>query len=224
MGVGRIQGVAGMNPNFNTPTSTDDPRIGYFDALAEQWDHCEPLGGSPQGRLAAHRTLLGFRPGQDVLEVGCGTGMITAWLAEQVAPGRVTAVDFSPAMIAQARAKHIDADFECKDACRDDFGLARYDVVFCFHSFPHFRDQAAALQRLGRALKAGGRLLVMHLAGSTRINDFHAALEGPVRGDRLPQGLEWEPLLAAAGLTCSRLIDEEALFFLQAHKLPPASS
>lgn len=195
---------------------SSDPRIGYFDALADRWDEHGPSGAEMTARLATSADLLGLRGGEELLEVGCGTGKTTAWLAERVAPGRVTAVDFSAGMVARARAKGIDADFACLDVCDGDLGKRRYDVILCLHSFPHFRDQPAALRSFARALKPAGRLIVMHLAGSDHINGFHAGIEGAVRGDRLPVGDEWPALLAAAGLAPVRLIDREDLFFLEA--------
>ncbi len=193
-----------------------DPRIAYFDALAEDWDHQEPSAETMVSRMRQHRDLLALKAGEDLLEVGCGTGKTTAWLARQVAPGRVTAVDFSAAMIDRARAKGIDAEFLCADVCEADLGRGRYDVVLCFHAFPHFRDQPGALARLGAALKPAGRLLVMHLAGSEQINRFHAGLSGAVRGDALPAEGDWPGLLVPAGLRLGKLIDREDLYFLEA--------
>jgi len=160
-----------------------------------------------------------LQPGDRLLEVGCGTGQITGWLAECVRPGRVMAVDFAPAMLAAARAKGIDAEFVESDICRErPAGRAAgpFDVALCFHSFPHFRDQPAALRNLAACLKPSGRLLVMHLAGSSQINHFHASVEGAVSGDVLPAGAQWGPLLSAAELKQTRLIDRGDLFFLEA--------
>jgi ubiquinone/menaquinone biosynthesis C-methylase UbiE len=193
-----------------------DPRIAFFDTLAARWDSEEPSSQTMTGRLSQHTDLLALKPGQALLEVGCGTGKTTAWLTAQVAPGRVTAIDFAPEMVARAKAKGIDADFACMDVCQDRLGCGRYDVILCFHSFPHFRDQLAALRNFARALKPAGRLIVMHLAGSAPINRFHAGVDGPVRGDVLPAGAEWVPLLSTAGLTQATLIDRDDLFFLDA--------
>ncbi len=193
-----------------------DPRIGFFDALAANWDNELPSSQAMTDRLSQHVGLLALKPGMSLLEVGCGTGKTTAWLAAQVAPGRVKAIDFSPEMIARAMAKGIDADFACLDVCRDNLGRDRYDVILCLHSFPHFRDQAAALWNLAQALKPGGRLIVMHLAGSDHINHFHAGIDGAVNGDLLPVGEEWKALLRDAGLLQAMLIDREDLFFLEA--------
>lgn len=197
-------------------SSTHDPRIDFFDALAAGWDEEEPSTETMSARLSEQVPRLALQPGDALLEVGCGTGKTTAYLARCVAPGRVTAIDFSPVMIAQARTKNIEADFACLDVCRDDLGEARYDVILCFHSFPHFRDQAAALRNFAKALKPHGRLIVMHLAGSDHINHFHANLEGAVCGDMLPVGKEWQPLLKQAGMQQTTLIDREDLFYMQA--------
>lgn len=197
-------------------SDSKDPRIGFFDALAEGWDREEPSAEEMTTRLNEQAELLALQPGDALLEVGCGTGKTTAWLAGCVAPGRVTAVDFAPEMIARARVKKIDADFACLDVCLDDLGEARYDVILCFHSFPHFRNQAAALKNFAGALKPDGRVIVMHLAGSDHINRFHAAVEGAVRRDVLPVGEEWPPLLAQAGFKQTKLIDREDLFFMEA--------
>ena len=168
--------------------------------------------------LAEHCDLLGLTPGQDLLEVGCGTGKTTGWLAAQMAPGRVTGLDFSPKMIEGARGKGINAEFRRADVCCDDLGQGLYDVTLCLHSFPHFRDQAAALCNLSGALKGQGRLIVMHMAGSRHINEFHAGIDGPVRGDRLPQADGWVDLLRQAEMKFVRLIDREDLFLLEAAK------
>lgn len=193
-----------------------DPRISFFDSLAANWDEEEPSSRTMTAGLGRQANLLALEPGQRLLEAGCGTGKTTAWLAAQVAPGRVTAIDFAPEMIAGAEDKSIDADFACMDVCRDDLGCEEYDVILCFHSFPHFRDQPGALRNFARALKPSGRLIVMHLAGSAHINQFHAGIDGPVKGDLLPVGDQWQPLLGAAGLEQAKLIDGEELFFLEA--------
>jgi ubiquinone/menaquinone biosynthesis C-methylase UbiE len=209
-----------MNSEKAACSPGDDPRIAFFDALAESWDDRHPASEEATDRLCEHRDLLALSPGQDLLEVGCGTGKTTAWLAEQVAPGRVTAVDFSPKMIARACAKQIDADVRCLDVCRDALGERRYDVVFCLNCFPHFRDRSAALGNLARAMRHEGRLLVMHFAGSERVNRVHSAIEGPVASDMLPKSSAWPALLQSAALGPAMLLDEGDLFFLEARKAP----
>ena len=86
-----------------TALALPDPRIAFFDDLAPRWDD---VGQDPEQtvrQVAQWCELLDFRPGEDLLEIGCGTGQLTGWLAAQVAPGRVMAIDFSSRMLDQAR-------------------------------------------------------------------------------------------------------------------------
>jgi SAM-dependent methyltransferase len=211
-----------MTADAQDPLEGVDPRIAYFDGFAESWDVSGPDPAAGIRRMEALRGAIGLEAGCDVLEVGCGTGSLTAWLVEAARPGRVTGIDFAPRMIAKAAVRRLDASFRCLDVCADDLGAGRYDVALCFHSFPHFRDQAAALRNLARSLKAAGRLAVVHLRGSEQINAFHASVGGAVRGDRLPQGEQWDGLLAEAGLTRQELRDAEDGFLLVARR--PAAS
>lgn len=193
-----------------------DPRIGFFDRIAAEWDAAEQDPADTIRRLEAHSDLLALRPGRQVLEVGCGTGQLTGWLAERVRPGRVVGIDFSPGMLEKARAKGLEAELRLADVCRDELGPAQFDLAFCFHSFPHFRDRTRALANLAKALKHGGRLLVVHLNSRADVNAFHDQVGGVIAGDHLPDQPTWDALLSAAGLRKTQWIDRQGLFFLEA--------
>ena len=203
-----------MNEKISESAFTD-PRIAFFDHHAGSWDDDKSVIDSNIRRLGELRDVMGLHAGMDLLEVGCGTGQITPWLCSTVAPGKVTAVDFSREMLAKAQAKEIDADFRLLDIC-DDGPMGEFDVALCFHCFPHFRDQAVALRNLSSALKPDGSLVVMHLVGSEAINAFHNGVGGAVRGDYLPSGGEWDDLLTRSGLKLTELIDRDDLFILRA--------
>jgi len=195
-----------------------DPRVEFFDHHASKWDSHGPPIERTLARLDELRPTLGLRAGQHVLEVGCGTGQVTAWLAKTVAPGRVTAVDFSSRMLDHARARGVDAEFRCADACADDLGNECFDAVFCMHVAPHFRDHSEAMRRLARALKPGGRLIVLHLIGRNRVNAVHSDAGGPVANDHLPDLEDWNKLLAKSPLRLSQCVDDEQLFLLIADR------
>jgi len=193
-----------------------DPRIAFFDRQSITWDRDGRDPVETIRRLNELQNLLGLQPGQDLLEVGCGTGQITGWLADRIRPGKVTAIDFSKSMLSQASQKQLDAALLCRDVCQDDLGREEFDVVLCFHAFPHFRDQSQAVRRLGQSLRKGGRLIVMHLAARAKINAFHDQVGGEVTGDHLPDDPTFRALLRDAGLECIEVIDRDDLFFLSA--------
>lgn len=196
--------------------SSLDPRRAFFEHHATGWDDDRAAWQQVRARWQVLRAPLGFRPGWDVLEVGCGTGQITDLLVDWVRPGRVTAVDFAPAMLARARARGIAAEFREADICQAPPAECAFDLALCFQSFPHFRDPAAALRHLAAALKPGGRLVVLHLAGRDQVNAFHRQLGGAVEQDELPAPDEWAPRLAEAGLRLVRYEDRPDLFCVEA--------
>lgn len=200
----------------NQPDLAHDLRVEFFNHHAASWDADPEEVARTLNRLEQLRDRIGLKPGHNVLELGCGTGRITRWLADTVHPGRVVASDFSPAMLAQARSRGVPAELRFMDICAEVTVDDRYDVVFCFHSFPHFRDASRALRNIRGLLRPNGQLIVMHLAGSAEINLFHSRLAHPVCHDLLPSPVHWPQLLTGAGLNLISLTDEPGLFLLRA--------
>jgi ubiquinone/menaquinone biosynthesis C-methylase UbiE len=197
---------------------THDPRIGFFDDLADRWDISGQSPSDTVETVKRHADRLRLTPGMSVLEVGCGTGQLTGWLAEQVRPGQVVGIDFSREMLRVAAAKGIAAIFRLADVCSDDLGQEEFDLALCFHSFPHFRDQPAALRNLARSLKPRARLIVMHLHPRGAVNAHHHGVGGSVMHDFLPDDSDWNTWLAAAGFGPPEIRDGETGFFLQASR------
>ncbi len=100
------------------------------------------------------------RPGETVIDVGCGLGGTTAVLAEKA--DSVLGVDISDMLIEAARAKGIArADFRVADAATYPFGPAFADLVFSRFGVMFFADPVAAFRNLRQALKPSGRLVFL---------------------------------------------------------------
>ena len=101
-----------------------------------------------------------LRPGDRILDIACGTGIVARLAKERLASsGTVVGVDLNPDMLAVARRLAPTIDWRQGDAAalplRD---RERFDVVLCQQGFQFVADQAAAARQMHRALVEGGRL------------------------------------------------------------------
>jgi ubiquinone/menaquinone biosynthesis C-methylase UbiE len=102
-------------------------------------------------------------PGQSVLDVGCGTGAITAGIARAVAPGPVIGLDSGHHLIEQARHAYGDIPnlvFETGDVYRLQY-RDRFDIVCAARVLQWLDRPQEALQSMIVAAKPGGRVVVL---------------------------------------------------------------
>jgi SAM-dependent methyltransferase len=120
--------------------------------------------------LRAHhehlRGAYGIGPGDDVLDVGCGTGLTTREAARAAAPGRVVGVDVSERMLERARqvtaAERLDnVSYELGDAQVHRFDRAGFDVAISRFGTMFFAHPAAAFANIAAALRPGARLVLL---------------------------------------------------------------
>lgn len=103
---------------------------------------------------------LGQRVPPRLLDLGCGTGLLTRRLRDELPDTRIVGCDYSRGMLRQARAKNPRGLFAQGDAQRLPFRDASFDAVVSTEAFHWFPDQAAALGEIRRVLAPGGRLLI----------------------------------------------------------------
>ena len=102
------------------------------------------------------------RPGDSVLDVACGTGVVTRDAAAYIqGAGRVVGLDMNPKMLAVARS--VETPFSRSIAWMEGNALAlpfddaTFDVTTCQHGLQFFPDKLAAVAEMRRVLKPGGR-------------------------------------------------------------------
>ena len=147
------------NPQPNPIRDTFDAVAGGYDAPALRFFV------AAAGHMADR---LGLRGNEHVLDVACGTGHVTLALGRQLSRGRVTALDFSPAMLAQARRKAAAAKLANVDFVESDMqalaGPGRFDAAVCGFGLFFVEDMAAQLARVAATVKPGGRVMISNFA------------------------------------------------------------
>lgn len=110
--------------------------------------------------LVRHAAL---RPGERVLDVACGTGIVTRLASKEIgAEGTVAGLDVSPDMLAVARSTTpSDMSIEWHEASAESMPLpdASFDVVLSQMGLQFMPDKSAALREISRVLSPGGRLI-----------------------------------------------------------------
>lgn len=109
--------------------------------------------------------LAAPRPGEHVLDIGCGSGTTTLKLAERVAPkGYVLGIDISRPMLGVARRRAVAAKSSALFAEGDvtdyhEFEPQSFDLAFSQLGVMFFADPVAAFTNVRRAVKPGGRIV-----------------------------------------------------------------
>jgi ubiquinone/menaquinone biosynthesis C-methylase UbiE len=199
----------------------DQARALFFDNLAEKWDEMSPAPSADA--IEKFLQKAGIVPGEVVLDVGTGTGLLIPHIMEY-APGKIVAVDLSEKMLLRLAAKYQIVYRDKLKISRQDvhcltFDRDTIDVAICNSVFPHFQDKPKALSEVYRVLKSGGRMAIHHFAGREKINSFHSASANPsIREDFLEDGVTLAVLAKEAGFSVMEMIDNDAEYYLLAIK------
>lgn len=136
-----------------------------------------------------------IKPEDDLLEIGCGTGLIMQRLVDQVAS--VKGIDISDEMLAKAQEKGLDV--ERGDAAKLPFDENQFDCIYSFKVLAHIEQIKETLKEASRVTKPGGRMvlefynkrsmrtLVKHIKPPTKIAQQTSDEAVFTRYDSLPE-------------------------------------
>jgi ubiquinone/menaquinone biosynthesis C-methylase UbiE len=151
--------------------------------------------------------LAGVKPGDSVLEAGCGTGTLTLAAKRRTGPsGKVFGIDIIPGMIEISQRKAAqageDATFQLGSIDDIPFSANQFDVVMCSFMIFHMSEMVRrkGIAEIYRVLKPQGRLLVLDLALPT--HPLPRVIAQVLLGGMLQHDLrELLPLIEASGFS-----------------------
>jgi SAM-dependent methyltransferase len=135
----------------------------YTDAEADRVWHAEEITWGMFGVPESELGVLGDVAGLDVIDLGCGTGYFSAWLARRGA--RPVGVDVTPAQLDTARRLQAETgiEFQLIEASAEDVPLpdASFDLAFSEYGASIWCDPHTWLPEANRLLRPGGRLVFL---------------------------------------------------------------
>ena len=156
--------------------------IQFFDRCASWWDDDMIRNEDVIARILDNG---GIKPGVQVLDVACGTGVLFPDYLKRGAT--VTGIDISPEMVKIAQSKFPELRVVCGDVEEVEFDQS-FDCIMVYNAFPHFPEPAQLIQRLAKLLKPGGILSIAHGMSRAALLDHHAGRASMVSIDLLEAG------------------------------------
>jgi SAM-dependent methyltransferase len=199
---------------MSTATLTSAEHNGHAWGLrARDWSETEAQM-RPSYELAIQRA--GLRPGQTVIDAGCGSGAFLRVAADHGAV--VSGIDASEALLAIARERVPDADLSLGDLQRLPYADNSFDAVTGFCSFFFADDMVEALREAGRVAKPGAPVVIQVWGRPERFDlglmkAVLARFRPPPPADRIDPSTLWQPgvledLATQAGLIPDAAFDD----------------
>jgi ubiquinone/menaquinone biosynthesis C-methylase UbiE len=190
-----------------------------FNELVDAFDTPQPH--EVMGRLEQIVAAARLRPGEAVLDVGTGVGVLIP-LIKSYRPAVISACDLAERMLQRVREKHPEVRTYRADIALLKRGPASVDVIFMNAMYGNIADKPRACRNVARMLRPGGRLVVSHPEGRAFVDQLRMTSDLFI--ESLPSRKEFQLLLRPLGLEVVTYRDEPKLYLMvaQAEERSPA--
>ncbi|MBC3889051.1 methyltransferase domain-containing protein [Acetobacterium paludosum] len=186
----------------------------FFNNIAEKWD---AMCYHDQDKIEAILTLADLKPGNRILDIATGTGILIPYLL-QAEPEVVVAIDLSDQMIVQAQKKYPEPNVYFEVADFYDLNENGFDFAIAYSAYPHFPEKVAFSKKMAACLKPNGRFMIAHSESRKTINHRHSGVEVKKVSDSLKEAKE-ESCYFRVNFDIDILVDTDELYIISGKKI-----
>ena len=184
----------------------------FFNSLAYKWDE---MCHHDDKKIRKILQLSDIEKGSKILDIGTGTGILISYLLEK-SPSKLVAVDISENMIEVAREKYKKENVELVVSDIMNFNEGRYDYIFIYSAYPHFKDKEKLFEHLYKLINENGKVIIAHSQSRNEINHVHSKSDLVKEDLLLP--VEDNVRIINKYLSTRTTIDNSEIYYIEAIK------
>ena len=184
----------------------------FFNSLAYKWDE---MCYHDDKKIRKILELSGVEKGSKILDIGTGTGILISYLLEKL-PAKLVGVDISENMIEVARKKYKNEDVKFVVYDIMNFNEDKYDYIFIYSAYPHFKNKENLFQHLYKLLNENGKVIIAHSQSRDEINHVHSKSD-EVKEDIL-LSIEDNCKIINKYLKIQKTVDNFGIYYIEAIK------
>ncbi|NLG12192.1 MAG: class I SAM-dependent methyltransferase [Elusimicrobia bacterium] len=191
----------------------------FFNNLADNWDNEDSVIPEKYRKIILEANI---KKGQNILDVGTGTGILIPYILEKEREIDIFAIDCAEQMIEKLKEKQFPLNvmpfvMDIKDTSFEDNFFDRVLVNSCY---PHFDDKPSILKEIHRLLKKDGLLIISHPTGRDAVNELHKTRHPLIQKDIIQDILCIKDFIEPLGFNLIKGIDEDDFFLAVFVKKP----
>ena len=182
----------------------------FFNNLAYKWDE---MCHHDDRKIRKILELSEVKNGAKILDIGTGTGILISYLLEK-SPSKLVGVDVSEKMIEVARKKYKDKNVKFIVSDIMDFNEDKYDYIFIYSAYPHFKDKEKLFEHLSKLLNNDGKIVIAHSQSRDEINHIHSKSDVVKEDVLLP--VEDNVKIINKYLKANKTVDNFEMYYIEA--------
>lgn len=182
----------------------------FFNNLAYKWDE---ICHHDDKKIRKILDLAEIKENSKILDIGTGTGILISYLLEK-SPSKLVGVDISENMIEVAMKKYKDKNVKFIVSDIMDFNEDKYDYIFIYSAYPHFKEKEKLFEHLLKLLNNNGKVIIAHSQSRDEINHVHS--KSDVVKDDVLLPIEDNVKIINKYLKANKTVDNSEMYYIEA--------